>query len=345
MCVDLTVANELFLKLVSLRPKLAHAAQQEYDAWNQEDEDGDLEFGHGGICDAIASAISGAIVAHIEDIKIEEGGWDGDDHAYIIAFDKTEAYAIDIPHHVYEVGGGMSWHKIHNVEFEPDDVHIWPINLADLNESMMLPTIVSRFLTESPDKLYSENPFSKSVIRQPVYHGTEKLFKTFEYQKSQRFVMFAQFDVEARGFFFSESEEDARSFGNNVAVCFVNMARPLIDPRQRSTISDVGLSDRQEIDMMKILAPLIKRDEKGHYIDYMITRNYLQHERRPTERDWIYDAIDSGGLVWDVLDEPGVVHKMTALGYDGTFVHEPDTSQGRSIFITFSDQVQIIDWV
>lgn len=190
------------------------------------------------------------------------------------------------------------------------------------------------------------NPFPNSTVPYLVYHGTNKQpFKQFEYQKSQRFVLFASFDVEAKGFFFSESPHDALEFGQNVVACYINLENPLLDPRRDKHLSVEGLSNEKEIDMMKILAPMIKKDTGGHYIDYMISKNYLQHRNRQTARDWIYDAIEKNGLVWDALDHPGVTDRMIRLGYDGTFVHEPDTNLGRSIFVVSPNQVKMVKWV
>ena len=51
------------------------------------------------------------------------------------------------------------------------------------------------------------------------------------------------------------------------------------------------------------------------------------------------------GLNWDALDNPGVVKRMQQLGYDGTFVAEPDTWLGRSIFVPSANQVRMVKWV
>ena len=211
-----------------------------------------------------------------------------------------------------------------------------------------IPNLISDIITECPLVFNeSKNPFPNTTIPYLVYHGTNQSpFKEFKYQSSKRFVLFAEFDVEAKGFFFSESPYDALEFGDNVIACYINLVQPLIDPRRDKHLGIEGFEPRKEIDIMKILAPMIEKDEEGyHYIDYMITRNYLQHRKRATAREWLYDAIDTGGLLWDALDNPGVVQKMTKLSYDGTFVHEPDLQLGRSIFVISPKQVQMVEWV
>lgn len=99
---------------------MAQAAQEIYDSWDQNDPDD----GGGGICDEIANQISDIIVSTIPDVQIMEGGQDGDDHAFVIAYNDTEAYTVDIPPDVYETGGGYCWQKIPDVQFQPDDVSI-----------------------------------------------------------------------------------------------------------------------------------------------------------------------------------------------------------------------------
>lgn len=182
--------------------------------------------------------------------------------------------------------------------------------------------------------------FPGSTINSLVYHGTKKKFNDFSYQKSKRFVLFSEFDVEAKGFFFSESPHDALGFGPNVVSCFINLKRPLLDPRKDKHLGIDNLSRDKEIDLQKIIAPAIERDKYGHFVDIGIGRNYLNGGT-----DWIYHAVGQGGLSWDVLDKPGVVERMKKLGYDGTFVSEPDSSLGRSIFVVDPSQIKIVGWV
>lgn len=120
--------NSFYGSLMSLRPQMAQSAQHIYDQWRMDD----IDFG-GGICDLIASEIGGIIVSNIENAEIIDGGWEGDDHAYVIASNGTEAYSVDIPHDIYEIGGGYNWKKRTGVQFSPDDIMIEKIE-ANINE-------------------------------------------------------------------------------------------------------------------------------------------------------------------------------------------------------------------
>jgi hypothetical protein len=108
----------LLSKLKSLRPQMISAAQAEYDAWTGDGDD--PELGSGGPCDRIANAI-GDVLAQAG-IDSTDGGQDGDDHAFLIAYDEKDAYVVDIPPGVYERGGGYNWKKIPDVTFEVDDI-------------------------------------------------------------------------------------------------------------------------------------------------------------------------------------------------------------------------------
>jgi hypothetical protein len=119
--------SPLYQQLLGLRSQMAQAAQAIYDQWDQGDE-GDMQSGFGGICDEIAQAISGVIVESLAGVDVTEGGQDGDDHAYTIAYNDTEAFAVDIPPQVYERGGGYSWQKIEDVRFDANDILIEPVD-------------------------------------------------------------------------------------------------------------------------------------------------------------------------------------------------------------------------
>lgn len=117
--------NQLYNKLLKLQPRFAMAAQRIYNEWTPEEDD----FAGGGICDEIADAISS--ICADNGIDTTYGGHDGDDHAYIIAYDDQETYVVDIPHHIYEYGGGYSWTKRNGVQFDAADVVIAEVDRPD----------------------------------------------------------------------------------------------------------------------------------------------------------------------------------------------------------------------
>lgn len=111
---------------------MAIAVQEIYDEWNQDEQGIDMEYGGGGICDRISQAISDTIVSNIENVDIISGGHDGDDHAFVIAFDQNEAYLVDVPSSTYETGGGYSWEKIPDIIFTENDIVIGPVERSDI---------------------------------------------------------------------------------------------------------------------------------------------------------------------------------------------------------------------
>jgi hypothetical protein len=113
-------------ELETLRPRMAAAAQKIYDAWETDEEGLDVEYGGGGPCDEIAAALSGIIGDSI-DAHIDDGGHEGDDHAFLIVSRAGERYWVDIPPGVYEHGGGYSWQKIPDTQIRPEDIVIEPI--------------------------------------------------------------------------------------------------------------------------------------------------------------------------------------------------------------------------
>ena len=119
-------------QLRGLRSKMATAAQLVYDEWDEDDEDGT----EGGICDEIASRIQ-EVISSLPDVDITDGGHDGDDHAWTIAYNDQEAFGVDIAPHVYERGGGYSWTKIPGVTFDEQDINIFKLRRSDITEEIL----------------------------------------------------------------------------------------------------------------------------------------------------------------------------------------------------------------
>ena len=115
----------LVRELFAVRDQIATAAQRVYDEWDQSEEGFDEDFG-GGICDEVQRAMAGVIASNIE-CELDDGGWEGDDHANLIISRDNEKYIVDIPAQVYEAGGGMNWRKLPDVVIAADDVIIAPI--------------------------------------------------------------------------------------------------------------------------------------------------------------------------------------------------------------------------
>lgn len=191
-----------------------------------------------------------------------------------------------------------------------------------------------------------ERWLGNSTVRQPVYHGTNAQFNDFQKMKTQRGVLFSMFDVQAQGFFFSESKKEAAGYGRRVITCYVKLTNPLVDPRRDKKLSIDRLPNQKEIHLAYILRNLIKKDKTyGKYIDLWVSRHYIPDDfARTRTYDWVYEFITTNGIKWDVLDDPLVVNSMKKLGYDGTFTDEPEDHTGRSIFVLDASQIKIVEY-
>lgn len=103
-----------------LNQLLINEAQQEYDAWSQDENGYDHEVGNGGICHLIADKVAGVLLHNgIEAITFS---LDSEVHVVVIAQCQEGVYFIDIPHYLYEAGGGYVWTKKLNVTFDEHSV-------------------------------------------------------------------------------------------------------------------------------------------------------------------------------------------------------------------------------
>jgi GNAT superfamily N-acetyltransferase len=115
-------------RLQTLRPQLAAAANEAIH---------EFEWEHGGgACDDVSSAL-GDVLAEAG-LGTLEGGHDGDDHAWLIAYDEEtrEACGVDVPASVYETGGGYSWQRLEGTSVTPGNVALWPIAFEDIQERL-----------------------------------------------------------------------------------------------------------------------------------------------------------------------------------------------------------------
>lgn len=112
------------IKLVTplVRLQMAQAAQAVYDRWEQDPDGMDDEFGSGGICQDIADAMQD-VLSHlgVDAIPIDNNGID-EQHVWLVAKFQEGVYEIDLPPSVYETGGGYTWRKIPDVQFQPSDI-------------------------------------------------------------------------------------------------------------------------------------------------------------------------------------------------------------------------------
>lgn len=114
----------LVADILALRCRLVVAAQEVLDDWQQDENGLDPDLGTGGPCDRVANAIADVISETLPDVRIQDGGQDGDDHAYTVVSRGTEEVLVDIPAHVYETGSGYCWRKRPGVRIQEADIYV-----------------------------------------------------------------------------------------------------------------------------------------------------------------------------------------------------------------------------
>jgi hypothetical protein len=120
--------------LDSIEHKLIEAAQKVYNRWEQDANGKDytgLDIGGGGICHLIADKFVDIISNVTEYVTTESA--DYMQHVYAIAAFQEGLYKIDIYPYTYETGGGFTWKKIPDIEFEVSDLTIEQLD-RDPNE-------------------------------------------------------------------------------------------------------------------------------------------------------------------------------------------------------------------
>lgn len=163
------------------------------------------------------------------------------------------------------------------------------------------------------------------------YHGTDEKFDEFEHRPGKRYILFSEHDVNAPGHFFSETEEEASQYGRNIMNRKLNVDKLLLDPHKFPHMSVDRFPDELEEELRYILAPMIQESEDGKWLEVGMRTSPVKDD------EWIYELVGTNGLLWDVLDNPGVVQRMQERGYDGTYVDEGEGQ--RSVFVLDNQQI------
>jgi hypothetical protein len=115
--------------LGSMKTALAAAAQKVYDAWEQDAEGHDDEYGGGGICHDIAEDMAEVLNhAGVEAVTVSQSV--GEVHVFVVAKFREGVYSIDIPPSLYERGHAYTWKKVAGVRFGAEDISV---DLLDRN--------------------------------------------------------------------------------------------------------------------------------------------------------------------------------------------------------------------
>mgnify|MGYP003432277997 CR=1 FL=1 len=96
----------------ALADTLMAVAQAEYNQWDEADVD---TYGGGGICHLIADRL--AAVLEESGIEASSVSSSNEEHTYAACQLAEGVFILNIPHGLYEIGGGCSWTKIAGVTF------------------------------------------------------------------------------------------------------------------------------------------------------------------------------------------------------------------------------------
>lgn len=133
--------SSLEREIKSLFPKILKVAQKEYDKWDESDED---TYARGGICHFIAEEVT-RVCSSLRNVFVTTHSYSHVQHVVTVVGRLTEievpyededlyekeCYIVDIPYYYYEEGGGFSWTKIPDVEFEKSMIEVTRVNYDD----------------------------------------------------------------------------------------------------------------------------------------------------------------------------------------------------------------------
>lgn len=145
IAIENDLETQVKQKLISLKPKIASAAQVEYDKWDEDDID---TYAGGGICNYIAPVIAEIVGSAFPEFICITASVENPNHEFARLILASEAefedqsndesvtvFDIDIPYYIYETCiNDYCWKKEPDVQFTSEDIVIekWTYSLQDL---------------------------------------------------------------------------------------------------------------------------------------------------------------------------------------------------------------------
>ena len=153
-------------EIASLLPEIVRVAQEQYDAWQQDEEGFDEEYGEGGICHLIAEDMSSVLAPKARACTTVSSMHEV--HVYVVVKLPSGVWRVDIEPHVYETGAAYTWKKRPNVTFTEDDVTVERLSASPKD----FPDFVEDGWSESDDDdSRHENP----RVGHPIPHSRDVL--------------------------------------------------------------------------------------------------------------------------------------------------------------------------
>lgn len=150
-------------EIASLLPEIVRVAQAQYDAWQQDEEGFDEEYGAGGICHLIAEDMSSVLarkalacttVSSMQEV-----------HVYVVVKLPSGVWRVDIEPHVYETGAAYTWKKRPDVTFTEDDVTVERLSASPKDFADFVEDGWSE--TDDEDDGRAENPVAAAAAARP----------------------------------------------------------------------------------------------------------------------------------------------------------------------------------
>ena len=178
-----------------------------------------------------------------------------------------------------------------------------------------------------------------------VYHGSDNpnITKFEKNIDSSRFMLFKEFKIKSQGVFFSFDPEIAEKYGDYIYEVTIDNPKLFIREDDKNVGAD-RLDPKREKELAQMLLAIDDKEINLYEADISIPDDFDINKKVPgpdpsDNWGWIYYSLDDG-IVWDVLDEPSFVKKLTKLGYDGTIAGESIEFGKRSLFISNLDKIK-----
>lgn len=174
---------------------------------------------------------------------------------------------VFMPRYAYDGPGAGYASDGYNLKYYIDTGVIYANNLYPLEDTelgKLLNIEDVEDIEDMDESIKHSNPFTKSVVQNIVYHGTNGKFKQF---KTNKMGSHTDNGVYGKGFYFTDDKNQTYKYGKNQLTCYINIENPLYLGRDGQYDSFVDYANKR-----KGIPPINNSEDYEKYGHLMATQ-------------------------------------------------------------------------
>lgn len=157
--------------------------------------------------------------------------------------DNTICRLVFMPFNAYDGPGAGYSSDGYDLKYSVDTGVIYANHNYPLDDTDLGKLLTIKDIEDMDESIKQSNPFTKSVVQNIVYHGTNGKFKQF---KTNKMGSHTDNGVYGKGFYFTDDKNQTYKYGKNQLTCYINIENPLYLGRDGQYDSFVDYANKRK---------------------------------------------------------------------------------------------------